>query len=197
MAFWPDHGDVGDVGFIVDCTVLYDKANLEVELFAVCLGMDIHPGGNKGEGTFHQQFSQLLSPMLLQYSDAFKLGSLFSPSDPQGSRSLLVKQEKKVCTRSVLAIEVDLFIDSLAFDEYTSAHSLALDNIALALLLCRFALLDIDELYFHVEHTTAKRRSGARLSTSKFGGRFKSMYNLINAGKPASEQVWLPMAVWT
>jgi len=54
----------------------------------------------------------------------------------------------------------------LAFDEYTSAYSLALDFIALVLFLCRFALLDIDKLYFYDEQTTAKKWFGAREGNS-------------------------------
>ena len=162
MAFGPDHGDMGDVGFIVDCAFLYDKANLEIELFAVCLGLDIHSTGNKGEGTFHQQLPKLLSPMLFQDSDAFKFGFLFSPSDPQGSRRLIIKGEQKVGTCYVLAVEVNRFIDSLAFDEDTPAYSLAFEKILLVLFLCHYALLDIDELCFHDEHTTAKNSFGAR-----------------------------------
>jgi len=95
---------MGDVGFIVDCAFFYDKANPEIELFAVCLGMDIHSTGNKGEGSFHQQLPKLLSPMLFQDSDAFKFGFLFSPSDPQGSHCLFIKGEQTVCTRYVPAI---------------------------------------------------------------------------------------------
>lgn len=95
---------MGDVGFIVDCAFLYDKANPEIEPFAVCLGMNIHSIGNKGEGTFHQQLPKLLSPMLFQDRDAFKFGSLFSLSDSQGFHCFLIKGAQKVCTRYVPAM---------------------------------------------------------------------------------------------
>lgn len=65
-------------------------------------------------------------------------------------------------TRLVHAVEVDRLSDALAFDEDTSAYSLALEKKRLVFYLCRYALLDIDKLCFHAEHTTAKGRFGAR-----------------------------------
>ena len=137
MALGPDHSDVWYVGFIVDCRVQYDKANFLVELFAVCLGMDIDVSRNKGEGCLYQQLSKLLSPMLFQDSDTFELGSLFGPSDPQRSRRHTIKGEKEVCACLVLAVEVDRLIDPLAFNEDTPAYSLALENTWMGFLFCR------------------------------------------------------------
>jgi len=67
-----------------------------------------------------------------------------------------------VGTRLVLAVKVNYFIDPLTFDKDSPAYSLALEKKRLVFSLRRYALLDIDELCFHGEHTTAKKRFGAR-----------------------------------
>ncbi len=98
--------------------------------------------------------------MLLKDGNAFELGSLFGPSDPQRPYGLLSVQEQEVGTCRVLAVKIHIFMDSLAFDEDTSANSLALEDKLLALSVCPFALLDIDELCFHGEHSNAKQALG-------------------------------------
>lgn len=161
MAVGPDHGEVWYVGFVVDGRVLYGETQFFIEGRDSCLGMDIDPAGYKGKGIFHQELSELLAPVLLQDSDALKLGAFTGLPDPQGPHCLLPKQEEEVGTAIVLAIEVDGLVDALAFHEDASADSLALEQQRAVLALGCRTLLDKDQLCFHAAHTTAKRWFGA------------------------------------
>ena len=127
----PDHGTVGDVGFVVDGWVLHDKAELLIEALAVDLGMDIDVSFDKREGTAHQQLPESLSTAGGEDGDTLKLGTFGGGSDTQCSHRLIVQQQEKMTAASVFAVEVDRLAHPLLLYEDRAANLLAECEVAL------------------------------------------------------------------
>lgn len=157
---WPEHGSVGDICFIENHRVFYDKSQILVESFARDLGMDIHRGVAESECTLYNELAIVVPSELLQNRYPFKFCSFSGLAYPQGPCRFFTYEQQQVSAGSIETVLVYLWGNVLPFDEYGPPDSLAFAQIVLVERVALGVPFDADDDLFHDRHNTARMGLG-------------------------------------